>query len=106
MDKLTTSQNRVGFAKICVAVKAGEVLLREVHFKDEDMKSCTQEIIYEWMSTQCPKCMTFGHSCAASKTNITRLPFRPQTIPKVAEGLKVQGYKQMGPKTAICQNSN
>lgn len=65
MDKLTTSQNRVSFARICVEIKAGGDLPKSLTFKDEDGNICTQEVIYEWLPSHCPKCKSFGHNCSS-----------------------------------------
>lgn len=67
MDKLTAAQQRVSFARICVEVTAGAELPKSVHYYDENGTACTQEVIYEWMPSQCPSCKTFGHNCEQPK---------------------------------------
>lgn len=63
MDKLTTTQNRVAFARICIEINVGEKPPHVIYFKDEEGKECSQEVIYEWMPSLCPKCRTFRHDC-------------------------------------------
>lgn len=65
IDKLTTYQSRVIFARICVEIKAREPLPESVEFIDEEGVKHTQDVIYEWMPQQCPKCKRFGHNCTA-----------------------------------------
>lgn len=74
MDKLTTTQNRIAFARICVEIKAGEEPPRVIYFIDENGKECMQEVLYEWVPSQCPKCKTFGHNCLSQ-------PTQPKVIP-------------------------
>lgn len=66
MDKLTSSQSRVSCARICVEIKVGDPLPVLVDFFDEDGIKHSQEVIYEWMPIQCPKCKSFGHNCTAA----------------------------------------
>lgn len=68
MDKPTTAQTRVSFARICVEIKAGADLPKLIHYLDENGSACTQEVIYEWMPIHCPKCLSFGHNCVQPHT--------------------------------------
>lgn len=63
MDKLTTSQSRVAYARICVEINADEAPPASIKFTDENGKECMQEVQYEWMPSRCPSCKTFGHNC-------------------------------------------
>lgn len=65
MDKLTTSQSRVTFARICVEVKADNPLPETISFIDEESTKHTQEVIYEWLPKMCLKCKAYGHNCLA-----------------------------------------
>lgn len=62
MDKLTTTQSRVAFARVCVKIKADVVPPTCINYTDEYGNDCTQEVVYEWMPMQCLNCKTFGHN--------------------------------------------
>lgn len=63
MDKLTSTQSCVAYARICVELSAEESPPNVIKFTDENGEICTQEVLYEWMPTRCKTCRTFGHSC-------------------------------------------
>lgn len=65
MDKLTTSQSRVAFARICVKITADEAPPSSIKYIDENGKECLQEVQYEWILSRCMLCKIFGHSCEA-----------------------------------------
>lgn len=48
--------------RICVEIKDGVVPPKSILFLDEYGQECSQEVIYEWIPSQCMKCKTFGHS--------------------------------------------
>lgn len=75
MDKLTTSQSRVTFARICVEIKDDNPLPKTINLTDEEGTEITQEVIYDWLPKMCSKCKTFGHDCnspAQAVANITK----------------------------------
>lgn len=65
MDKLTSTQSRLPFARICVEVTAEANLPSNINYLDENGNICTEVVKYEWMPSKCARCKTFGHSCEA-----------------------------------------
>ncbi|KAK8661471.1 hypothetical protein V6N13_091073 [Hibiscus sabdariffa] len=61
MDNITTSKNRLVFAKVCVEVEADKVLPNyvNVELKDGSMASIRVEV--PWMPSRCFHCKIFGH---------------------------------------------
>lgn len=77
MDKLTTSQSQVTFARICVEVKADSPLPKSISFIDEEGTKHAQEVIYEWLPKMCSKCKVFGHNCLATQNPVVNQPKGP-----------------------------
>lgn len=49
MDKLTTTQSKVAFTRICVEIKADEIPPTCINYTNENGRECTQEVFDEWM---------------------------------------------------------
>lgn len=47
MNKLTITQSRFAFVRICIEIKADEAPPTSINYTDEYGNDCTQEIIYE-----------------------------------------------------------
>lgn len=63
MDRLTTTQSRLAYARICVEISDEENPPSSISYLDEHGNLSTQEVKYEWMPAKCAKCKTFGHNC-------------------------------------------
>lgn len=82
MDKLTTQQARITYARICVELKADEPPPKTIHYIDENGSECTQEVVCEWIPTLCLKCKAFGHSCEEKRVlnNVKKINGRAKLL--------------------------
>ncbi|XP_074314953.1 uncharacterized protein LOC141651130 [Silene latifolia] len=90
-DSATELKTRLGFARVMVELKLGQVFPKKVKFLDEKKNLIEIDIEYEWKPCICTKCKQIGHeynSCRKGKPKVIKKgttqvwrPVKKVTIP-------------------------
>ncbi|GAA0163849.1 hypothetical protein LIER_19621 [Lithospermum erythrorhizon] len=67
VDRTTSEQSRLAFARVCVEIRVEDELFDEMTVRYASGKKYTQRILYEWVPFKCSKCKKFGHGDVACK---------------------------------------
>ena len=73
MDKITASQQRLSFAKICVEVEPARPISRSIEVVMKDGSSVSIIVEVPWYPLRCPFCAIFGHgdkTCPKKQDNV------------------------------------
>ena len=76
IDKATTAQTRLAFARACVLVSSDEDLPNEVFYRDLDGNTWKVHVSYSWKPQRCQRCLSFGHTngaCQQTPKPITKV---------------------------------
>ena len=61
MDRITASQQRLAFAKVCVELEASMEAIRSIEVEVRNGKTVHVSVEYPWMPLKCSLCGIFGH---------------------------------------------
>lgn len=101
MDKLTTAQARVAFARIHVEIPADVSPLTTINYVDEDGVGCTQEMFYEWIPQHRLKCKTFGHCCPIVNVSTQKIETFKETAKTRMTNTEAGKKKNENPKVSV-----
>eukprot|EP00252_Welwitschia_mirabilis_P002186 TRINITY_DN1208_c1_g1_i1.p1 TRINITY_DN1208_c1_g1~~TRINITY_DN1208_c1_g1_i1.p1 ORF type:complete len:109 (+),score=10.27 TRINITY_DN1208_c1_g1_i1:913-1239(+) len=65
---ITTRQERLSFARICIEISAKNELLTDILLKGPNGERLEQNVEYEWMPAKCTYCKFFGHKTENCKS--------------------------------------
>lgn len=63
MDKATTTQTHLDFARVCIEVNAGDEIEKSIRVDIGEEELVEVEVIMPWCPERCQKCKQFGHNC-------------------------------------------
>lgn len=69
-DRMTTTMERMAYARICVEISADQVLRKIVPVIGPNGNSVEIAVIYEWLPCRCSKCKLFGHRDVTYKSKV------------------------------------
>lgn len=69
-DRMTTTMERMAYARICVEISADQVFRKIVLVIRPNGNSVEIAIIYEWLPCRCSKCKLFGHRDVTYKSKV------------------------------------
>ncbi|XP_028108374.1 uncharacterized protein LOC114307170 [Camellia sinensis] len=102
MDNLTSSGNRISFARVCVEIKASSLLLDDFQIKCEG-ETVTIRVEYQGVPVKCEHCGVFGHETkvcfSAQVFKLISLQKASEQNPKDEEGwsqVKDKGKRKVG----------
>ena len=83
MDKITASQQRLAFAKVCVEIEATTEMIRSIEVEVKHGRTVHVMVEYPWMPLKCSNCCVFGHGDKTCATKVV------PTIAKIWKPKKV-----------------
>ena len=95
MDRITASQQRLAFAKVCVELEASMEVIRSIEVEVRNGKKIHVTVEYPWMPLKCSHCGIFGHgdkTCYPKMEPISGKVWVPKKVDKeekTQEGKKV-----------------
>ena len=98
MDRITASQQRLAFAKVCVELEASMEVIRSIEVEVRNGKTVHVSVEYPWMPLKCSLCGIFGHgdnTCSRKIETVSRKVWVPKKVDqekKVQEGEKTKSF--------------
>ncbi|XP_043697261.1 uncharacterized protein LOC122648057 [Telopea speciosissima] len=71
-DKMTKTQERLSYARLCVEMEADHEFPDQVEVHDDDGLVFYQRIVYGWSPPRCNSCKVFGHSSGQCSVNSSK----------------------------------
>lgn len=78
MDIHTATKNRGGYARVLVRAAIKEEVQKQVRYFSEEGRMEDQEVIYEWLPTQCSVCRGYGHTREMCRKKIIKQIWVPK----------------------------
>ena len=112
MDKITASQQRLAYAKVCVEIEASLDIPGNFDVKLWDGSLVSVYVDIPWLPTKCSKCSIFGHgdkvypknTLEAETSNPTKV-WIPK-VQKVSEKGKLVGMSEFGVEARKNESDN
>ena len=98
MDRFTTSQQRLAFAKVCVEIDAAVEMPRSIKVEMKNGHRVSVSVTIPWMLVKCSHCQIFGHSdkdCSSKTVSAFMKVWVPKKIEKEEKGLVQQDGEKL-----------
>lgn len=69
MDRGTTSQTHLDFARICIEVEFEDELMQSIEVDMENGQTILVDVVLPWSPERCLKCKAFGNKCERTEEN-------------------------------------
>ena len=83
MDRITASQQRLAFAKVCVEIEVSMEMVRSIEVEVRNGSTVHVMVEYPWMPLKCSNCCMFGHTdktCAIKVVSNTVKVWKPKKV--------------------------
>ena len=83
MDRITASQQRLAFARVCIELDAAVEVPRHIEVVLRNGRTVMVNVTVPWMPLKCSVCNIFGHSvkdCANKLVTVTTKVWVPKTV--------------------------
>ncbi|KAM3309304.1 hypothetical protein P3S67_011048 [Capsicum chacoense] len=107
-DDCTTQVDHISYARVLGEIDIIKTLPKQVKVSDTKGRLFKQEVIYEWVTAYCPKCLQVGHKCKIAEPvvskpmEVTQMQYKGQPqkgewLPRAA-GNETREFSKQNPK--------